>query len=99
MAVLGLVRDEVADLAGIEDVRLALDEVLLGTVIVRGLGITVDVSSSPGEIVVEVRVAGTDLAVPAEIVRGLVDDIDVVDHGDATTVVLRRRWSNGTRPS
>lgn len=92
MALLSLLRAHAPDLATIEDLRLAVDEVLLGTVVVDGRPVTVDVvlDDSGARVSIEVE---ADLDLPVAILSALVDDVTVRRPGEHTTQVhLTRSW-------
>lgn len=92
LALLGLVRDDAPTLAGVEDLRLALDEVLLDRAIVAAPRIELDVASSCEEVVVEVTVHAPDIRVELAYLTALVDEATVRVRDDATVVTLRRQW-------
>lgn len=93
MAVLGLVRGDSPSLAAVEDVRLALDEVLLQRAILDGPTVTLDVATSRTHCRLEVAIGLADLDVDTDLLSGLVDDV-AVSRADGTTVVtLVRRWA------
>ncbi len=92
LAVLGLVRRDNPSMAAVEDVRLALDEVLLAQAIVEHPRVELDVLSAPGQCRLEVVVHLTDLRVDTAVLAGLVDAVDVVAGQDRTLVRLHRRW-------
>lgn len=93
-AVLGLIREDSPNLAAIEDVRLALDEVLLADAILQGNAVDVDIASSSDGVVIDVVVDATELPMHRSALRALVDAIEVSSQDGATTVTLRHRWAH-----
>lgn len=92
MAVLGLARSDSTSLRGLEDIRLALDEVLLDTAILESPPIELDLDSSTVRVVVDVTIHVPGLPVPTEVLSTLVDDVRVVRTAGATRVRLLRTW-------
>ncbi len=93
MAVLGLVRGDSPSLAAVEDLRLALDEVLLQQAILDRPRVEVDVATSREGCRLDVTVWVADLAVDAGLLSGLLDEVDVTHPAGTTVVTLVRHWS------
>lgn len=98
MALLGLLRHDSPTLSAVEDIRLAVDEIVLSGDVGQRPRIAVDVWSTAAEAVVTVDVRVPDLPVPVELLRALVDDAAVSRPDGATRVRLTRSWGRPDDP-
>lgn len=99
LAMMAFLRDRVPTLGVLEDLRLAVDEVLLHDAITRDVMVSLNVSHDDTSATVEVTIDHPDVNVVTAHLEPLVDRHSVQRTPTATHAVLHRRWSGNHAPA
>lgn len=92
LAVMAFLRRQAGSFAVLEDVRLALDEVLLHEAVLEEPSVTVWAARDDHRVRVEILVVAHALDIDEALVRSLVDELEVLHLGGDSRVRFERRW-------
>lgn len=94
LAVMAFLRDSVPTLAVLEDVRLAIDEILLHDAITHDATVVIDIRLDADSTTIEIEIDVADIDIGVAHVEPLVDQVSVEHTPSSTRAIISRSWNN-----